>query len=161
MTKFIQLTQGKVALVSDHRFEYLNQWKWYARRDRNNWYAVREEDGDKIRMHRLIMGVTDPTILVDHQDGDGLNNQDDNLRKCTNTQNLYNRRINKNSTTGYKGVTWGKKERKYLARIKVNQKTLPLGEFIDPKQAAKAYDTAARHYFGEFARTNFNEGTTS
>lgn len=62
--KRIKLTQGKYALVDDSDYEYLNQWKWCAIRDRGNWYATKGGFKTKliIKMHRLILGVTDPKV---------------------------------------------------------------------------------------------------
>jgi len=154
--KELQLTQGKVALVSDHRFEHLNQWKWYACKMGNKWYARRKEvwGGKSIILHRYIMGVTDPNILVDHIDGDGLNCQDENMRLCTQAENLRNRGKTSKNTSGYKGVTWNKHAKKFNASITVKGLWKHLGLFTDAQEAARAYDQAAREYFGEFARPN-------
>lgn len=157
MTKEIKLTRGKVALVSDHRFEYLNQWKWCAFFKRGKWRAMRKQYFPFIKniyMHRQIMGVTDPEILVDHIDGDGLNNQDENLRICTNAQNLCNRGKQINNTSGYKGVHWIKENRKWSAHIQVNKKVIYLGSFTNIDDAARAYNEAAEQYHGEFANLN-------
>lgn len=153
--KQITLTQGKVTPVSDHRFEHFNQWKWHADLNHGNWYAVRIEGTRKIKLHREIMGVTDPTIQVDHKDRDGLNNQDDNLRVATHAQNQHNRRLNKNNTSGFKGVFWDKRRKKYRAHIRVDGKKIWLGDFTDPTEAAKVRDGAAKQYHGIFATTNF------
>ena len=157
MTRQIPLTQGKVARVSDHRFEWLNRWKWCARFQRGIWYAVRNEGKFPFRktilMHRAIMGVTDRKIQVDHRDGDGLNNQDDNLRVATNAENSRNRGKQKNNTSGFKGVSpYGKKHRAY---IRVDGKTIYLGSFSTAEEAARAYDAVAKKYHGPFASLNF------
>lgn len=158
--KEIELTKGKVARVSDHRFEYLNQRRWQAyQNEQGGWYAMRSEGTrpfqKNIKMHREIMGVTDPNIQVDHWDGDGLNNIDENLRVATNTQNAFNRGANKNNKSGFKGVSWHKKDNKYQASIQANGINIHLGYFTDPLDAARAYDEAAKKHHGEFAKTNF------
>jgi len=71
MAKEIQLTQGKVAIVDDEDFEYLNQWKWYA----NNNYAIRSFTVSKskvlrISMHREIM-KPQKGFVIDHLDATG------------------------------------------------------------------------------------------
>jgi hypothetical protein len=125
----------------------------------HKWYVVRSAGrrGKYAYMHREIMGVTDPEILVDHRDGDGLNNQDDNLRICNDAQNGHNRGKQKRNTSGYKGVTWNKNKGKYQAQIMVNRRYRYLGLFDDPADGARAYDRAARELQGSFAWLNFPE----
>jgi hypothetical protein len=89
---------------------------------------------------------------IDHVDGDGLNNQKRNLRKATPTQNGGNRVIQKHSSK-FKGVTWWKKPKKWVACIRFNTR-IHLGYFESETDAAKAYDAAALKLFGDFALTN-------
>lgn len=103
-------------------------------------------------MHRLILGLTDPKIYVDHKNGNGCDNRRSNIRIATYSQNNYNASVSKRSKTGLKGVTI--RYNKYVARIQVNKKLIGLGTFTDINQANKAYNDAAKHYFGEFARLN-------
>lgn len=150
--KEIKLTQGRVALVDDEDFEYLNQFKWYAHKNRNTYYAERMSSPGKvmIRMHRVIMNLL-PGEFVDHRDCNGLNNQKDNLRLCNKSQNCMNRRyINK---TGYLGVYTSKK--RFHASIRVNKKSINLGCFKSAEEAAMARDLGSIKYFGQFANLNF------
>ena len=93
--KKIKLTKGKFAKVDDEDYEYLNQWKWYASHSPsgNIWYAQRSayNDGKRrtIKMHRLIMDANNKNV-VDHIDGDGLNNCKSNLRECSQRENVIN-----------------------------------------------------------------------
>ena len=150
--KKIKLTQGKVALVSDHRFEEFSQWNWSAQQLHGIWYAYRSTKNGSVAMHRQIMGFPEG-LQVDHKDGDGLNNQDENLRVCTSTQNQANRGKQKNNTSGYKGVV--KARKRWCAQIKLNRAVVFWKSFSTPEEAARAYDEKAREIYGEFAKTNF------
>src|SRR3990167_4927601 len=129
MVKEIKLTRGFITLVDDEDFEYLNQWKWYAKNSRGIEYAYRHKTINGklicIIMSRLIMG-NPKNLTVDHKDGNSLNNQKSNLRICTQGQNACNRR----KTVGripYKGVYLYNK--KYMAKIEVKGKQICLGRF--------------------------------
>lgn len=157
MTKEIQLTKDKVALVDDEDYEFLCQWKWRASYEDGRFYAVRMEGFPHrilVRMHRQIMNAPE-NVEVDHIDTNGLNNTRDNLRLCTRGENACNRNMQKNNKSGYKGVFKVQKTGKYRASIRYNRKTIYLGTFPNPEQAAQAYDEAAKKYFGVFARPNF------
>lgn len=152
--KKIELTQGKVALVDDSDYELLSQWKWHAVKDKDAFYARHSVKGKKgIRMHRMIMDF--PNIgMIDHKDGDGLNNQRDNLRVCTNTQNLRNMKPRKNTSSKYKGVSYYSRDDNWIGRIGVKNKSRHLGYFESELEAAIIYNITARRYFGEYARVN-------
>ena len=147
--KEIPLTQGKVALVDDADYEWLNQWKWCASRRSKTWYAVRSSC--KIYMHRVIMDS--PEIQVDHEDLDGLNNQRANLRLATDVQNQQNTGVSHNNRSGFKGVSWKKSHRKWQAYIRVDGKNRFLGYFDDPEEAKRVRDQSAILYHGGFARS--------
>lgn len=155
------MTQGKVALVSDIDFESLNTHKWLALKSKGTFYAARgskSEDGLASRrlilMHREILGaMKEPE--GDHQDGNGLNNQRENLRPSTTSQNQMNRRKRASGSSKFKGVCWSKFAGRWLSRIKAKEKRIFLGFFDSEEDAARAYDTAAKKYFGKFACTNF------
>jgi hypothetical protein len=161
MTKEIPLTQGKVAIVDDCDFEWLNQWKWLAHNNHNlNWYAKRTDYHGGLRkeviiMHRLIIGA-EKGQYVDHKDRDGLNNQRGNLRFCTKAQNAQNMELGSRNTSGFKGVSrdHGKQWR---ATIRENNRQYRIGHFPTALEAALAYDVAAKRLHGEFARLNFPE----
>jgi hypothetical protein len=90
-------------------------------------------------------------------DGNGLNNQRDNLRFATSGQNQQNRHFLSTNTSGYRGVTWNKKSNKWQAGIKFQEKSIHLGLFDTPEGAAYAYDMKAVEIFGEFANPNFRK----
>jgi hypothetical protein len=159
MTREIPLTQGKVALVDDADFEYLNQWTWSAKKHRKTFYAVRYPSrryGKRnfIFMHRLIMNTPDD-METDHVDRDGLNNQRHNLRICTRAQNSHNIGKLSTNTSGYKGVC--KDRASWKARLIKNGKYVLNKCFYTAEEAARAYDKAAKEHFGEFAFLNFPE----
>lgn len=156
--KEIPLTQGKVAIVDDDMYDYLSQWKWYARKDGKNWYAQRN-DGIKpfrklVLMHREITNAPNG-MDVDHWNRNGLDNRRENLRVCTRTENSRNAGLRITNKSGYKGVCWNKQHRVYDAHIRVDGKFLYLGSFSDSREAARAYDAAAKKHYGEFAWLNF------
>jgi hypothetical protein len=155
--KKIQLTQNKVALVDDEDFAYLNQWKWCCD---TKGYAVRSEKRSEtgvkkralIRMHRVI-AKTPADKLTDHINGNILDNRKANLRHATDSENMRNRKMAANNKTGYKGVWFNKKTKKYVAYIKL-QHSRVLGSFDKAEEAAYVYDQFALQIFGKFARTN-------
>lgn len=154
----IQLTQGKVALVDDEDFEYFNQWKWHAIKSGNTFYAYRNQKindrYEQIKMHRLILGITDSIVLADHRDLNGLNNQKYNLRIATKAQNNANRRAAKNGVSKYLGVNWLPDRKKWKAEIRKDGKNKHLGRFKNEIDAAMAYNKAAMEVHGEFAHLN-------
>lgn len=160
MAKEIQLTQGKVALVSETNPRYVEalRYKWSAVFNRGIWYAVRSYGTRKTKkqtsLHRFLTNAPSG-MFVDHIDGDGLNCTDENMRVCTNAENLMNRGKQVNNTSGFKGVTWNKNAHKWKSRITSGGKERHLGYFLDPVDAALAYDAAAVELHGEFANTNF------
>lgn len=155
----IPLTKGLFATVDDIDYERLRQFNWYAHGSDRIWYAVsrrsRRDDHKIFRMHRFILGITDSSMKVDHKDGDGLNNCRANLRVCTNAQNLRNARRSSKNTSGFKGVSWHADCKKWAAYIFPDDQSIYLGLFLLKEDAAKAYDEAALHCYGEFAHLNF------
>lgn len=160
--KKIPLTQGQEAKVSDHCFDYYSQWKWQAHYDpkMQSYYAVRSDySGGKqktIWMHCDIM-KTPKGMMCDHKDHDTLNNQDDNLRNCTNSQNQWNGKIRIDNKSGYKGVSYHKSTKKWIAQLQKDGNRALFKRYQTAELAAHAYDEKARELFGEFAVLNFPE----
>lgn len=151
--RFIPLTKGQVAIVDKEDYEWLSQYKWHAVNNGEKFYAYRCRNKRSLSMHRAIMNEP-KGMLVDHKDGNGLNNRRNNLRVCTTSQNHQNRRRTFGSSR-YKGVHWNKKGKKWAAAITDKGKYKFLGHFDDEAEAAKAYDRKAKELFGEFAYLNF------
>jgi hypothetical protein len=158
--RFIALTKGKFAIVDKEDFEQMRKFKWFASGPEKYPYGVRAiypGEGRKITlyMHREIMKAP-RGLVVDHINGNTLDNRRVNLRLATKRQNTCNMRVNKEGCSSkYRGVCRHKATRKWAAKISVDMKRIHLGVFEDEVEAARAYDTAAKKYHGEFARLNF------
>ncbi len=156
----INLTQGKVAFVDDEDYERVSRFKWYARNSRGNWYATRtlptiNGKRKQIQMHSFILEF--PALEIDHKDGNGLNNSRGNLRLATHSQNCYNQPAAIDCKSGYKGVYWKPKLRKWGVAARVDGRQKHVGYYDDIIVAAKAYDAIAKEAAGEFAWLNFPE----
>jgi|HubBroStandDraft_2_1064218.scaffolds.fasta_scaffold26532_4 hypothetical protein len=149
-------TLGYVAFIDDEDYQRVAMFKWYALIARNKDNSIRTvyAANQDYLLHRFIMVVTDPEIVVDHKDHNGLNNLRCNLRVCTQTFNLGNM-CKTRGTSMFKGVSWDKDARKWVANIVRNKRQKHLGYFVSEVDAARAYDAAAKDHFGEFALTNF------
>lgn len=148
--KEVLLTKGRRALVDDEDFEKVIGLKWHLSLSGNGMpYALNSKAGG---MHRFLMGAIKGQY-VDHVNGDGLDNQKDNLRICSLKENTRNKKHFK-SRSGYKGVVWHEEGHKWQAQIMVDYKCKYLGLFEKKEEAAKAYNEAAKKYFGEFANLN-------
>ena len=153
--RYIPLTRGKYAIVDAADYEWLSQHKWLANGDEKRGFYAGRRVGRKLQlMHRLIMNAP-PGTVVDHIDGNGLNNRRCNLRICTQKQNSRNSAPSRHSSSRFKGVYYCKRTRKWIATIGYNGRTIHLGSFDDEIEAARAYDRKARELFGEFAYLNF------
>ena len=145
----IKLIGGQHCTIDYIDWHLVSDNNWYVMSTRNAAYAYSTQ-GVSIAMHRKILGLRpgDP-LLVDHKDGNGLNNTRANLRITTYSLNNFN----SPPRNEYKGIylTRGK----WRARIYINGTNTSLGTYDDPIEAAKAYDKAAYAYAGEFAYLNF------
>lgn len=153
----VSLTQGKVAIVDEQDFARISQFKWFAHKPNGTtFYAARTlGNGARLYMHRFILNVTDPTILVDHEDRNGLNNRRNNLRKTGRKGNGCNKVAKKtNLYSPYKGVSFRHDTQKFVAHIHLDGVQKTLGCFLTADEAARAYNAAAMEHFGAFALLN-------
>jgi hypothetical protein len=155
-----ELSFGKVCIVDDVDADLLLgiNWRLFAATNnlfyaRSKWANWKESGKTKtILLHRLILCLEfGDGKIVDHIDGNGLNNRRSNLRVCLHAQNVRNRKKCTNSSTDYKGVY--RRGQRFEARITSNGERFYLGNFSTPEQAHSAYSAAAIKLHGEFART--------
>lgn len=149
----IPLTLRMVTTVDAADYEWLSQYRWFAKGTGGKYYAGRAERGEMIMMHREIMKPP-PGMVVDHIDGDSLNNRRSNLRICTPRQNNHNRTF-KGNTSGFAGVY--PQGKRWRAQITHKGEQIKIGVFDDKIEAAKARDRKALEIHGEFACLNFPE----
>lgn len=156
--KEILLTQNKSTIVDDEDYEYLNQFKWCLNENKQrNHLSVSKRPTKKEStksMHRLIMNAQ-PGEYVDHINRNPLDNRKCNLRLCSNSQNTMNRCIASNNTSGFKGVCFNKKEKRWTSTVRTNGIRYFCGYHDTAIKAALAYDKKARELFKEFTYTNF------
>lgn len=151
----IKASRGEIILVDEADFDQLSKYSWctnatgYA-------YAYARGTGRKNRqtvtMHRLVMDFP-KGMRIDHINRNKLDNRRDNLRICTNSQNLGNS-IGYSKKTKFKGLDL-LPNGKWRARINIGGKSIHLGVAFTDRDAAKLYDEAAIKHYGEFAFTNF------
>src|SRR6266850_860597 len=142
----IPLTQGKFAIVNRKDFSRFKNFKWHALRSKNTFYAVRNtvKNGKRgmVLLHREILGAGDSKFRGHHKDGNGLNNLRQNILLATYSQNLRGFRVKTGQfSSQFRGVHWNKREKRWIAKIS-------LGTFKSEREAARAYDYAAKQFFG-------------
>lgn len=166
--KVIKATTGEDIFVDDSDYEFLSKYNWYVKTNKSgNKYAVTGHS--MMLMHRMILGITDSKVFIDHKDRNGLNNQRSNMRFANHSTNAMNKLAN--GEVKYKGVCIQRSKQKYFhkgsgewreantsdkirARIKINGKNIDLGSFKTIEDAAIAYNDVAIKYHGEFAVLN-------
>jgi len=157
----LSLTQGQQTVIDAEDWPRVSAHSWYACRYQNGFYACTKgtyPDGRRqtLGLHRFIMEAGRGDV-VDHIDGDPLNNTRANLRFATPGQNRANSRVAYSTRSGYKGAYWksGNRRNHWEAQVRHAGKCHFLGCFFTAEEAARAYDIAARELFGQFAHLNF------
>lgn len=153
---YVPLTRGLEAKIDAADAEMIGEMRWsasahgYAR-------AVYNDAGGKQTQYFMHRSVVSPAAWqhVDHIDGDKLNNTRANLRVCSMAENLANRGAQRNSTTGFKGVSVCSQTGSFRAQLVARGKVYRIGRFKTAEEAARAYDRVAKEKCGEFARLNF------
>ncbi len=148
--KQIELTDGLITLIDDDDFELVSKYKWRPKKDKRTFYAVTGRN-PVIKLHKCI--IKTDGFIIDHIDGNGLNNQKSNLRIAANAQNVCNRRVSKSKiNSNYLGVHLDK-GRWWFASIKNNG----LSKKVYCKteiEAALKYNELATFYHKDFAKLN-------
>lgn len=167
MSRLISLSLGYEAIVDDSDYEWLSSFNWFYVGNRTFHYGARSlTKADRLiygnhhtwRMHRMILDVRpgDPRI-VDHRNGNGLDNRRENLRITDYKGNNRNRKQRSSCNNPFKGISFCKDTRRWTASCRTGGGRQWLGSFDTPEQAARAYDFFARQTFGEFDRAGARE----
>lgn len=155
----IPLSQGYFAIIDIGDYGLISQFKWCVSKRKQYIYAsrhVKNPISKTIFMHRIILDAPSG-LVVDHINHNGLDNRRSNLRLCTYAQNGQNRLASITNKSGYKGVSWDKDNLIWQVTIKFNGHLYKVGTFPTAESAARAYDSKAVEFFGEFAKLNFPE----
>lgn len=153
----LSISKGMTTLI-DHedylRLAAAKLLKWNAQKVGKRYYASRNTKDQKLYLHRWVMNA--PTgMVIDHIDGDSLNNMKANLRLCHHRDNARNQRNQENRQSVFKGVTKQRNSPSWISQIEFGGEHVRLGSFGTAEDAAKAYDLAAVLLFGDFALPNY------
>jgi hypothetical protein len=161
ITVFSKKHGEKYFIIDDEDFDKIKDYKWYVHLAiHDTKYYIRSVsktlNGKRktILLHRTIMNCPENKV-IDHINGDTLDNRKCNLRICNQGDNVKNASKRKDGKTSkFKGVSWSKSNKKFKACISIDKQVIHLGFFYDAVEAAKAYNKAAKIYHGEFAFLN-------
>lgn len=155
--KTLALSNGYTTTLDDDDYEAVSKYKWGVCKKDGLVYAQRSIQrggiSTKLLMHREIMKAP-VGLLVDHRNGNSLDNVKGNLRLCDAAQNIWNSKKKRNGRYRFKGSIYIASRDKWRANLTYRGKELHLGYYDTEEEAGIAYNVAAQLYFGEFARLN-------
>lgn len=147
----IPLSKGLQTVIDEEDYDLVSNYRWYAAEGAGGLvYAV-----SRLRLHRVIVDAP-LGMIVDHINGDTLDNRRSNLRVCTPSQNQLNTG-SKGGSSRFNGVSFSKQKGKWLAQFFLNGAAIYCGLFEREEDAARAVDRRKKELCGEFARLNFPE----
>ena len=149
---YIPLTQGREAIIDAADVPLVRDMHWRVQKSNHTAYAKATPASRKsVLLHRLLIGAL-PGQIVDHANGDGLDNRRANIRLATYAENLRNCRRPLTNRSGVKGVHWASRNKKWMAQIKKDGKSTYLGLYSSKEEAGAAYAKASAELHGEFGR---------
>ena len=141
-------TRGEEFYFDLEDFYKIKNYTWYI--DSKGY--VKKSNPD-FRMHRLVMNVFDPNIMIDHIYHKKYDNRKSQLRIVTNSQNQMNRDIPSQNISGFRGISWHKNKKAWIAQIGLDGKLKYLGLYKNINDAISARIEAEKYYFGEYNYT--------
>jgi len=135
----------------------LSKYRWAIKKGKRGTYVSGRRLGsdDKVLLHRVLLDATED-LVVDHWNGDGLDNRRENIKLVSHKENQENQKVYSTNTSGYRGVSWRESEGKWYAYYKDKNMMHSIGFFDDLEEAAEAARTAR-----ENAYTNFQTRSSS
>lgn len=150
--KHIKLTMGESVIVDDNEYEELSKYKWVLSKPKENHkYAVRYEGGKSIAMHRQILNCSGRLSLVDHKNGNGLDNRKNNLRICDHQKNAFNTEKTIKNKSGFKGIYLCQRLKSWCVQMRINKKVKHLGTFKSLEDAITLYKNKSLEIHGDFS----------
>lgn len=149
------IISNKTVLIDANDYNVFREYSWHASTCKKSTYVLSNHSKPALRLHRLLMNCPEG-MVVDHINGNGLDNRRKNLRICTVAENNRNKKPERleTNTSKYKGVYWRPERKKWIARLWHNNKKIQFGSFVKEIDAALAYNAGAKRVFGEFAWLN-------
>lgn len=149
-----KIVNKNIVLIDDEDEAMFNQYTWWLARNGKTPALKTEIKGKNLYFHRMILGIIDPDLLIDHINQNRLDNRKCNLRFADKSTNGMNRGTNKNNKSGYKGVSKYKRKKQWSAELMVKGVRYRIHKFKTPEEAALKYNELAIKYHGEFAVLN-------